>query len=60
MSDKEDLVSYEDTASIGFRMVDAADRLLTMDAIVPGAEAKWSFHLDDELFEVRIMRGKSG
>lgn len=48
------MVSISDAASIGYKIVEMADRARTMGKAVPGAVAKWSFEIDGVNYEVRL------
>lgn len=50
----ESSVSFEDAASLGFRIVEMAERLRRMNNILPGSQAKWAFEMDDVRFEVLL------
>jgi hypothetical protein len=53
----DDLTSYEDAASVGFKIVEMADRLKVANACVPGARASWAMEVDDVRYaiEMRIV-----
>lgn len=42
----------EDLIAIGMKIVEMATRLKVMNAVCPGAKARWSFEMDDLRFDV--------
>ena len=57
MTDRLEL-DDDDAIEIGSKIVEAADRLKGMNAVVPGAVAKWSFEMDGMRFDVAITVAK--
>ena len=51
--DVED-VSFSDAAELGFKVIEMADRVSTMDACLPGSQARWHFEMDDRRFVVTV------
>lgn len=49
------LLSIGDAASIGFRIVDMADRVKVGSKIVPGMQAKWAFDMDGVRYDVVVQ-----
>lgn len=60
MDDADDLVSYEDAAAIGFKVVEMADRVKVGDKCIPGARAKWGFEIDGVKFDVAVTVRREG
>ncbi|WP_156453156.1 hypothetical protein [Polycladidibacter stylochi] len=46
------LSSSEVVEHMGQMLLDTADRLKTIDSVCPGSQAKWSFLLDGQRYEV--------
>lgn len=44
----------EDAIVIGLKIVEMADRLKPMNAVIPGTEATWAFEMDDHRFVVSM------
>lgn len=44
----------EDAIAIGLKIVEMADRLKPMHAVLPGTEATWAFQMDDQRFVVTM------
>ena len=58
MTDRDALLSIDDAAAIGFKIVEMADRLNGVDTIVPGLRAKWGFEVDGVHYDVIVTRSK--
>lgn len=52
------ITSFEDAASIGFKIVEMAERVAKMEPIMPGSQAAWAFEIDDVRYEVFVRKGK--
>lgn len=52
----EGLLSVSDAARIGFKLVEMADRLVDVDAALPGSQAKWAFEIDGKSFDIVVTR----
>lgn len=50
------LLSMSDAAAIGFKIVEMADRLVDVDAAMPGSEATWTFEIDGHEYRVKITK----
>ena len=48
----------DDAIEIGRKIVEAADRLKVMHAVMPGSVAKWAFEMDGQRFNVAITIAK--
>lgn len=64
LDDEDDgpgLTSVSDLVDIGQHIVDMCNRLKPIATMVPGAQAKWGFEIDGELYRVVItMPGDAG
>lgn len=60
MDDIEDSISPEDARAIGYKIAEAAERVRSVDKILPGAQAEWWFEADDVRFEVVITVARNG
>jgi len=63
MSDNDDaLLSIDDAAEIGFKVVEMADRVRKIHQVAPGTRAKWRFDIDDVSYDVLVCvsRKESG
>lgn len=49
-----DNVSFSDAAELGFKVIEMADRVWTMDGCLPGSQARWQFEMDDRRFVVTV------
>ena len=59
MSD-DAITSFDDAASIGFKIIEMAERVLTLHQVVPGSTAAWGFEMDDQRFEVTLKVEPNG
>lgn len=50
----EDLSDYAASAEVGKKVIEMADRVKVMHALVPGAVAKWGFEIDGTAFDVAV------
>jgi hypothetical protein len=50
------LLSMSDAAAIGFKVVEMADRLIDVDAAMPGTEASWTFEIDGHEYRVKLTK----
>jgi hypothetical protein len=48
------LVSPMDAQTIGFKVVEMADRLHAISPAVPGVQAEWNFVIDDIKYKVVV------
>lgn len=49
-------IAREDAEAIGLKVVEMADRVKTLHAVVPGSRARWYFDMDDLRFEVIVKQ----
>ncbi|TPL49098.1 hypothetical protein FJ937_16565 [Mesorhizobium sp. B2-4-4] len=54
MCTDDEAVSYDEAASIGFKVIEMADRVKVADKVLPGATAKWCFAMDDVEYNVVV------
>lgn len=54
--DDDGILSLNEAAEIGFRIVDMADRVRRVDPAVPGTKATWTFDMDGERYRVELTR----
>lgn len=52
--DDEGIISFDDAATIGFKIVEMADRVKIGNKHTPGAQARWAFEVDDDRFDVVV------
>lgn len=58
--DDDGLLGLDDASGIGFQIVEMADRVKAMHAIVPGAVARWKFKMDDIEYDVAVAVSRDG
>ena len=51
---EEDLYDFEAASSVGSKVIEMADRVKAMHALVPGSQAVWNFSLDEVHFKVVV------
>jgi hypothetical protein len=53
-ADEEHEDDIDAAIRVGSKVIEAAERVLAADRIVPGAAAVWPFEMDDVRFEVTV------
>ncbi|RUU12069.1 MAG: hypothetical protein EOQ98_19425 [Mesorhizobium sp.] len=56
----DDPVSYDEAATIGFKIVEMADRVKVADKCLPGSQAKWCFEMSDVKYDVVVTVRRDG
>ena len=56
----EEALPFREAEFLGGKLIEMADRLLPVDKVMPGSQAKYAFEMDDVTFDVvlTVRRGK--
>lgn len=56
MAAKDGILSSDDAMKIGLKIVEMADRVRVITAVVPKAEAAWVFEMDGVSYRVTVKK----
>lgn len=52
--DQECEFDHEAIEAVGLKVIEMADRVAVMHAVLPGTKADWCFEIDDKRFRVSV------
>lgn len=57
--DPSDLVDPSDAMTMGYKLVEMAERIILASKFKPGCRASWSFDMDGQRFDVVVVASEA-